>query len=181
MIIDDDSAVDLESGGSSDFSIRLDTNGDDDKVRGQDAAILQHHALDRGVADKPRGLDIEEHLDALGLDSALQHGRRGPIELTLHQAIHQVNERHPRASLGETIRGFEPQKSAADDNDTAAVAAGTRDRGDVGEIAKREDAGEIGSRNRQAYRPRAGRDHELGEAERPAVGERHHSRRRINR
>jgi hypothetical protein len=47
------------------------------------------------------------------------------IELALHQAVHQVKQRHRGSRLGKPISGFKSEQSATD-HDHALFAGGER-------------------------------------------------------
>ena len=125
------------------------------------AAIGQFDALDARLAMDARGVGVEQDLDALALDQRFQQFRGRRIELALHQPVHQMNQRHRRAGLGEPVGRFQSEQSAAD-HDHALLLRGQRQQQiDVAAVAKRMHAGKIGAGHVQPQRRRAGGQHQL--------------------
>ena len=88
---------------------------------------------------------FEQHLDASRLERALEQRGGGRIELTLHQAIHEMDERHRGAGLGKTVSRFNAEETAADHDGARAAARSTRDRRHVAHVAERHHPGQIGA------------------------------------
>ena len=153
VIVDDDAAIDGNPGAGRDFRVRLDADRDDDCIGRKDAAVFELDTFDMIVADESRGRDFQQHTDAFRLDCALEQRGRARVELAFHQTVHEMNERHRRASFGETIRRFNAEEPAVDHDDARAAAGGLRHRRHVAHVAECEHAGQIGARNGQTNRP----------------------------
>ena len=61
MIVDDDPAIDHDTGASGDFGVRLDADRNNDRVGRKHAAVLELYNLDVTVADESRRLDVQQH------------------------------------------------------------------------------------------------------------------------
>ena len=118
-----------------------------------------------------RGVGIEQHLDALALDQGFQQFRRRRIELTLHQPVHQMNQRHRRAGLGETIGRFQSQQSAADHDDALLLRGQRQQQIDIAAVAKGVHAGKIGAGHVEPQRRRAGGQHQPGKRDALLIGD----------
>jgi hypothetical protein len=79
------------------------------KITASASTVRQFDAFDMGLAMNARGIGIEQDLDAFAFDERLQQFTRGRIELTLHQPVHQMQQRHRRARFGEAVGGFQSQ------------------------------------------------------------------------
>ena len=110
---------------------------------------------------EPRGVGVEQNLDALALDQRFQQVRRRRIELALHQPVHQMDQRHRRAGLGKAVSRFQPEQSAADHDDALLLRGKRQQQIDVAAVAKGMHAGKIGAGHVQAQRRRAGGEHQL--------------------
>ena len=106
-------------------------------------------------------LALSRIVDALALDQRLQEFGRGRIELALHQAVHQMDQRHRRAGLGEAIGRFEPEQSAADHHHALLLRGQRQQQIDVAAVAERMHAGEVGAGHVEPQRRRAGGQHQL--------------------
>ncbi len=173
MIVDDDAAIDRDTGVSGDFGVRLDADRNNDRVGRKHAAVLELYTLDVTIADESRRRDVQQHPDAFRLDRTLEQQRGACVELALHQAIHEMNQCHRCAGFGETVSRLNAQEPAADHDNGRTPAGSPRHRRDVAHVAECEHAGQIGAGDAQADRPRAGGEYELGERQRFAVGQRH--------
>ena len=98
------------------------------------------------------------------------------IELALHQPVHEMEQRDPRAGLGEAVGGFEAEQPAADHHHARAGGLGGGDRVDVVDVAESEHARQIHAGNVRLDRLRAGGEDELGERELRAACQRHVAR-----
>jgi hypothetical protein len=144
-IVDDDPAIDRNAGTRRQFGIGLDADGGDNGVGREHAAVFQLHAFNMAVANESGGGGIQQHLDASRLERALEQRGGGRIELTLHQAIHEMDERHRGAGLGKTVSRFNAEETAADHDGARAAARSTRDRRHVAHVAERHHPGQIGA------------------------------------
>ena len=77
----------------------------------------------------------------------LEHGGGAGIELALHQTVHQVDDGHLRAGLGEAVGGFETEQSAADHDCSFSTGDRRRDRRYVAEVAEGEHARQVHARH----------------------------------
>ena len=118
-----------------------------------------------------RGVGVEQDLDALALDQRFQQRRRRRVELTLHQLVHQMDQRHRAAGLGEPIGRFETEQSAADHHDALLLRRQRQQQIDVAAVAKGMHAGEIGAGHVEPQRRRAGGQHQLGERDALVAGD----------
>ena len=116
-VVDDDAAIDGNAGVPGERDIRPDAGGEDHRIGLDLPSVRQFDAFDMRLAVQARGVGIEQNLDPLALDEGFQQFRGRRIELTLHQPVHQMNQRHRRAGLGETIGRFQSEQSAADHDD----------------------------------------------------------------
>ena len=136
-------------------------NGADDEIRGHEAAIRQVETFRARVAADPRRIRFEQHAHAARLHRVAQERRGARIELTLHQAVHQMHERHIGAEAREAERRLEAEKTAADDRDRRAGMGGVREAARIVEIAECDDAWQVHAGLGQADRLRARRENEL--------------------
>ena len=123
MIVHDDPAVHGETSCGRDLRIRFDADRNHHHVGRDAAAVLELDRLDVSVADETGCRGFEQHIDALGLDRALEHRCGAGVELALHQAIHQMNERDLGAGLGEPVSRFDAEEPAANHDDARAAHA----------------------------------------------------------
>ncbi len=179
VVVDHDAAIDCNACGARERGIGLDADRDHHRIGRDDRAVGEGDALDAGIADDARGLCFEPDRDALGLDRAPEHGGGTLVELAFHQAIHEMEHGHLCARLGEPVGRFQAKQSAADDDHPRALLA--RDGVDVLDVPEGEDTRQVHAWHGGLDRLRADRQHELGEGEPPAVGERHRARRRVDR
>ena len=180
-IVDHDAALDRDAGIARQIGARPDADRHDHRVGRDGAAVLQRDGLDAMFAADLHGVGLEHDLDPHCLDGVLQHPRRLRVELALHQPVHQVQHRHARARLGEAVGGLEPEQSAADHHDTVAGSRAMPDGPDVADVAERDHARQCHAGDLRPDRLRAGGEHEPGEGQGLAVGERDRARGRVDR
>jgi len=109
VIVDHDAAIDGNAGLARQRDVRPDARGEDHRIGLDPAAIGQLNPFDMGLAVNSCGIGIEQNLNAFALDERFQQFTGGYIELTLHQPVHQMQQRHRRAGFGEAIGGFQSQ------------------------------------------------------------------------
>ncbi len=163
MIVDDDAAVDGDAGFLGQRNVGPDAGRKDHRVGIDPAAIHQFDALDPGLAMDPRGVGVEQDIDALAFNQRFQQRRRRRVELTFHQAVHQMDQRHRRARLGEPISRFETEQPAADHDHAPLLRRQGQQQIDVAAIAKGMNACEIGAGHVEPQRRGARGQHQLGE------------------
>ena len=146
--------------------VRPDAGREDHRVGRDQAAVHQFDAFDARLAMDARGVGVEQDCDPLALDQGFQKFGRGRIELALHQAVHQMHQRHRRAGLGETIGRFEAQQSAADHHHALLLRRQRQQQIDVAAVAKRVHAGKVGAGHVEPQRRRTGGQHQLSRTER---------------
>jgi hypothetical protein len=132
---------------------RPDADGEDHEVGCEPASVGEGEPLRPVVAQHPRRLLRQQHLDAPALDLPLQNGRRAAVELALHQAVHDMHQRHVRAALGEPIGRLDAEQAAADDRDFAPLRGGGFQRRHILHVAEGDDAGEVRAWHGQHDRP----------------------------
>ena len=166
MIVDHDAAVDGNAGLFRQRGVGPDAGGKDHRVRLQHAAVGQFDAFDARRAMNSRGVGVEQHFYALGLDQGFQQGAGRCIELALHQPVHQMDQRHRRAGLCQTIGGFQPEQPATDHDDALPCRRQGQQQVDVAGVAKGVDARKIRARQIEPQRARAGGQHQprIGDA-----------------
>ena len=108
-----------------------------------------------------RGVGVKQDFNPLALDQGFQKFSRGRVELALHQAVHQMHQRHRRAGLGEAISRFEAQQSAADHHHALLLRSQRQQQIDVAAVAERMHAGEVGARHVEPQRRRACGQHQF--------------------
>ena len=109
--------------------------------------------------------------DASCFDGALEHVGRAGVELPLHEAVHEMDDRNFDPRFRKAVGSLQPEQTAADDDGFGAACGGGLDGADVAEVAKCQHARQVHARHVQANRARAGRQHELDEWQRRATGE----------
>ena len=72
LIVDDDAAVDGNAGFLGQRGVRPDAGGKDHRIGIDQAAIGELDALDPALAMDPRGVGVEQDLDALALHQRFQ-------------------------------------------------------------------------------------------------------------
>jgi len=102
-------------------------------------------------------LRLQAEREPLGFERLLQHPRCRPVELTLHQPRHQVHDRDFHAAQLETVGGFEPEQSAADDHRVRLRLRSRDHRFGIRDVPVSDDAGKIDARDRQDERVRSRR------------------------
>jgi hypothetical protein len=98
-VIDHDPTIDRKPCFAGEFRIRPYADRADHEIGGKDACVGEFNTGGAMFAQNPFCVGAEQHLDALGLDRALEKGGRLIIELALHQAVHQMDKRHFHACL----------------------------------------------------------------------------------
>jgi hypothetical protein len=154
--------------------VRLDTDGHDQQVARQDAAVLQLQARDLAVfADDLLGMGPHHRLDATLQQGLAQQEAGALVQLALHQDVHQVDDRGGHAAPGQAVGGFQAQQAAADDHGAGAGLAGGGDHGlDVVQVAEGDHALQVDTGQRQAERVRAsGQDQLVIGNFQPALGD----------
>ena len=86
---------------------------------------------------------IEQDAMPLRSTSVLSRSAARRIELALHQPVHQMQQRHGRAGLGEAVGRLEPEQAAADHDDALLLRRQRQQQVDVaacrGRCARRRD------------------------------------------
>ncbi len=105
-------------------------------------------------------------------DETLQQRCRRRIDLPLHQPLHQMDQGHRRAGLGEPVGRFQAEQTAADHDRRASAPAASFSSRSTSRLSRNVcTPGRLGARNVQPQRLRAGREHELRERDQAAVGQ----------
>ena len=73
------------------------------------------------------------------------------VELPLHQPVHDMDQCHGSAALGEAIGGLDAEETAADDRDPAPVARRILERRHIGEIAEGDHTRQVHAGCGQAH------------------------------
>jgi hypothetical protein len=118
--VDHDTAVDGDARLLGELHVGADADRHHHQVSRQACAVVELDGLDAARAHDRLGVGPRQHLDAAGLDGALQQMAGGGIELALHQGRHQVHDRDVHALSLQAGGSLEAQKSAADDHGIAA-------------------------------------------------------------
>ena len=139
-VVDHDAALDVDTGVARQVGVRPDADRHHDDIGFDLRPSFSATPSTRPFADDRGGFGIEDDLDALRLDGALQHRGGVRIELALHQPIHQMQHRDLRAGLGEAVGRFKPEQAAADHHDARAPLRDASMAADVVEVAERHDA-----------------------------------------
>ena len=148
-IVDDDAAIDGDAGLLRKRDIGPDAGGEDHRLGLDPPSVGEFDALDAGRAVDARGVGIEQHLDALALDQRFQKRGRRRVELALHQAVHQMQQRHRRAGLGEAIGRLQPEQPAADHDDADFLRAASVSSRSTSRLSRKVcTPGKIGARAR---------------------------------
>jgi hypothetical protein len=118
-VVDDDAALAVQPGLLRQRDVRPYPDGHHDQVRVERGAVGEAHAGHARVAEDLGPLTLcvchaEAH--AALLERGLQHRRRGPVELALHQAVEQVDHGHLHALAHQAIGRLEAEQAAADDH-----------------------------------------------------------------
>ena len=141
VVVDDDAAVDLESGPAG-------------RARRSDGCRRRRRRDRRRAACRPtnatpstrplprifRRAVRQQHADAEDFHLALEVVAAGRVELALHQRVHQVDDRHVAALHLQAARGFEAEQSAADHHRLDAGLRAIEQRARVVQRAEHEDA-----------------------------------------
>ena len=151
-IVDDDAAIDGNAGLFRQCNIRPDARRENHRVGIDPASVRQFDAVDARLTMEPRGIGIQQNPDALKLDQGFQQFRGWRIELALHQAVHQMDQRHRGAGFSETVSRLQPQQSAADHDDALPLGGEGQQQVDVPAVAKGVHAGEIGAGHAEPQR-----------------------------
>src|SRR5207249_9682358 len=86
------------------------------------------------------GCFLQVDPDARPLDFLLQHGSSNAVELGLHEVAHQVKHVYFEPAIRETLRGFETEKSSADNHRAATGFGVLQDPRAVVQRPENEDA-----------------------------------------
>ncbi len=163
LIVDHDAAVDWHTGIFRQRDVRPDACGEDHGVGGDHPPIRQFDALRRVFAEDLLGVGAKENLNTLVLHQPLQQRRCRRIELPLHQAVHQMQQRHFGAGLSEAIGGFKAEQSAADHHDALFLTREFQQQIDVSAVTERMDARQVRAGDVEPNGGRAGGDDNLRE------------------
>ena len=167
LIVDDERALDGQTGSRGDVAIGLDAGGDHHHVALERRTIGKAQPLDGRVAEQRGRVLPEQDLQAEPFHPLAEDGTRRAVELLLHQVAREMDDRYLQAEVLQTARGLETEEPAADDR-RALPAAGVRR--DVAAVAQRTEhehpAHERAVRGTQAFNRRkkrtaAGRDDQL--------------------
>ena len=161
VVVDHDAAVDGNAGLLCQCDVRPDAGREDHGVGRNQAAARQFNAFDARHAVDACGIGIEQDFDPLALDQGFQKFGRGRIQLALHQAVHQMHQRHRRAGLGKPISRFEAEQSAADHHHALLLRSQRLKKIDLAAITERMHAGEVGTRHVEPQRRRACGQHQF--------------------
>jgi hypothetical protein len=131
-VIDHNPAIDRKPCFAGEFRIRPYADRADHEIGGKEARAGQFETDSAIFAQNPFCVGAEQHLDALGLDRALEKGGRAIIELALHQAVHQMDKRHFHAGLGKAISRLHAEQAAADHRRAGARPHQGAHRADIG-------------------------------------------------
>ncbi len=156
MVVDHDAAIDGYAGVFRQRGVRPDSGCENHRLGIEHATIGKFDAFDMRFAKEPRGVSTQQHCNALALDQGFQQFRRRRIELALHQAVHQMDQRYRRSRFGKTVGGFKSEQSAADDNHALLGASQRQQKVDVAAVTKGVHAGEIRAGHIEPQRRRAG-------------------------
>ena len=181
MVVDHDPAPDLDAGRTRQRGVGADADRDHDGVGSNGGAVVQLDPLDLAIAGDARGLRLQAHGDAPGLDRALEHERGALIELALHQPVHEMEEGDAGTGLGQAVGRFEAEQPAADHHHPSARGLGRGDGVHVVDVTEGEHARQIHPGNVRLDRLRAGGEYELGERQPGAARKRHVTRGRVDR
>ena len=77
MVVDDDAAIDGDAGVLCQRNIRPDAGGENHGVGIDPPSIRKFDAFDPRLAVDPRGVGVEQNLDALAFDQGFQHCAAG--------------------------------------------------------------------------------------------------------
>jgi len=156
MIVNHNTAANIEIGGARQINIRLDARGDDNEIGRDNLPVLELNRLRALITTNAGRLGIEMDGDAARFDRAFEQSRSPRIELTLHQPVHQMDHGNLRAGFRQAVGRFQTEQSAADHNGFGLIGGRRFDGRDVAEIAERHHAGQIHARHVEPDRPRAG-------------------------
>ena len=151
-------ALDLEARFLGKLRVRTNADRHHHEIGRQRAAVVEADRPDLLVADDRLGVGAGQDFDAALLDRALQQIGCVRVELALHQRRHQVHDRGLHALAGEARSRLEAEQAAADHHGVAAPCRRGKHRVDVVEVAEGDDAGQLGARNGNQDRLRAGGD-----------------------
>ncbi len=165
-VIDDDAAIDGEAGRSRERDIGADAGGQNDHVGGDVRPSFSSIAFDCALAVDRAVSAFEPHVDALVLAPAASAAPPPAHRAGAPSAVHQMDQRHRRAGLGEAIGRFKPEQTAADHDRALLRCRPASAAVDVAAVAEGDDAGETRARNVQPHRLRAGGEDELRERDR---------------
>ena len=164
-VVHHDAALAVEPGLLGQGHVGADAHGHDHQVRrdlgtvgeahpGDPVALVRDGQYPRGAGSGPwdaqdgRGLGRHQELQSPVLQGRLEHGRRGGVELTLHQAVQDVNHGHLHALAQQTIGRLQPQQSAPDDHRVFVVPGRSQHGVHVGDVAIAQNPRQVVARDR---------------------------------
>ena len=171
MIVDHNAAVDGDAGVFRQCDVGANAGRKNHRVGSEQTAIGQFDAFDALVAGDPRGVGVEQDLDALALEQRFQQFTRRTIELALHQPVHQMQQSDPRAGLGQTIGRFQSQQAAAHHDHALPLRGQGQQQIDIPGVAKGVHAQKIGAGYIEPQRRGAGGQDQFGKMNAFFVGD----------
>src|SRR5262249_59469609 len=102
-VVDDNSSIDVEACAVGELDVRPNASSDHNEIGFNLRAVLERNGLHTPFADNRYRFGVEKNGDAPRLDRLLQQTGSLAIELTLHEPIHKVHDRDPRARLGKAV------------------------------------------------------------------------------
>ncbi len=151
MVVDHDPAVDVQAHAPRQRRLRADADADDGEV-GLEERVAE---VDAGFSD-PLRVALQQDLHAERLDRGREQLRRSVVELALHQAVHQVHDRHVATERRQPVGGFQPEQAAADDHGAFAGVGFER----LAVLGAAEHVGVLGAGDRRHERIAARAQHD---------------------
>ena len=155
---DDNAAFAMQPRLLGKLRIRPDPDRHHDNICGNLRAVREAHARHMRLAQNRLRRRRHLELEPARLQRSLQHVAGGLVELSLHQGVDEMNDRHLHPALHQPIGRFQPEQPAADHHSPTAARGRRQHQIDVVNVAIGDDAFERLARHRQHDRVRPRRD-----------------------
>ncbi len=161
VVVNDDPAVDLETGEFAEVGVGADAGGDDDQIGGDFEAAGEADAGGVAVAEDGGGALVEKDFDAEGFDFRAEIAAADGVKLAFHQAVAKMDDGDVAALDLQTASGFQAEEPAADDDGFRAGLGAVEDPLGIGEGTPGADAVLLDAFDAGDERLRAGGNEEL--------------------
>ena len=161
LVINDDAAIDRNAGLPGQSDIWANAGRENDRIRIDPLSVAEFDAFDTIFAKNAPGAGIEQDSDAFLLDQRFQERAGRRIELTFHQPVHQMDQRHRGSRFRKPVGRFKPEQSTADDDDALFGGGERQQQVDVAAVAEGVHTCKLHAGHIEPQRCRPRRQHEL--------------------